>query len=95
MLKAVIDTSVFISGLINSRSSRRIIVALENSLFIPVLSPATLKELLDVLARAKFRQVIDRAIASRLVETLKAHLAQAAIGWTVGPVNRTRRFGLM
>lgn len=72
MLKAAIDTSVLISGLINSRSSRQVLIALENSRFTPVLSPAMLKELLDVLARAKFHQVILRETASSLVETLKA-----------------------
>ena len=72
MLKAVIDTSVLVSGLINSRSSRQIILALENSLFIPVISPAILEELLDVLARAKFHKNFNRETASRLIETIKS-----------------------
>lgn len=72
MLKAVIDTNVFISGLLKSPSCRKIIRALEKWEFILVISPETLTELIGVIARPKFHNVIKREIATRLVETIKA-----------------------
>lgn len=72
MLKAVIDTNVIISGLIRSPSCRKIINAIERAEFIPVTSPEILIELIDVIARPKFHNVIKREIASRVVEAIKA-----------------------
>lgn len=72
MLKAVIDTSVFVSGLIKSPSCRKIIDALEKDKFLLVISPEILSELLDVISRPKFHNVINRETASRLTETIKA-----------------------
>lgn len=72
MLKAVIDTSVFISGLVKSPSCRKIIKALERWEFIPVISPDTLAELIDVITRPKFHNIIKKETAARLIETIKA-----------------------
>jgi len=72
MLKAVIDTSVFVSGLIKSPSCRKIINALEKDKFLLVISPKILSELLDVISRPKFHNIINRETASRLTETIKA-----------------------
>lgn len=71
MLKAVIDTSVFVSGLIKSPFCRKIINALEKGGFLLVISPEILSELLDVISRPKFHNVINRETASRLAETIK------------------------
>lgn len=72
MLKAVIDTNVFISGLIRSPSCRKIIKALERWEFILVISPEILTELMAVIARPKFHTIIRRDTAARLIETIKA-----------------------
>ena len=72
MLKAVIDTNVFISGLIKSHSCRNIIKALEKWEFILVISPDILTELIDVISRPKFRNIIKRDTVVKLIETIKA-----------------------
>lgn len=72
MLKAVIDTNVFISGLVKSPSCRKIIMTLERWEFMLVISPEILAELIGVIARPKFHNIIKREIAARLVETIKA-----------------------
>ena len=71
MLKAVIDTSVFISGLISTNGSpRRIIDAMNNNSFIPVVSADTLKELTEVVIRAKFHTKINKQEATTLIENI-------------------------
>lgn len=72
MLKVVIDTNVFISGLLKSASCRKIIKALERWEFILVISPDIIDELTGVIARPKFHNVIKRGTATRLIETIKA-----------------------
>lgn len=72
MLKAVIDTNVLISGLIKNPSCRKIIKILEKWEFILVVSPAILAEIIDVIARPKFHNIIKRETAARLIETIKA-----------------------
>ena len=70
MLKAVIDTNVLISGLIKSPLCRKIIRELEKSSFIPVVSPAMLDELVDVLSRSKFHNVIKKETAEELLKVI-------------------------
>ena len=72
MLKAVVDTSVFVSGLVKSPACRRIIKALEKSSFILVTSPAILDELIGVIGRPKFHNIINRETALMLIETINA-----------------------
>lgn len=72
MLKAVADTNVFISGLVKSSSCRKIIKALEKWEFILVISPKILDELVGVIARPKFHNIIHRETAARLIEVIKA-----------------------
>jgi len=72
MLKAVVDTSVFISGLIKSPSCRKIINALTSETFILVVSPEILEELSDVLARPKFHGVFHAGTARSLLETIRS-----------------------
>ncbi|MBU3934129.1 MAG: putative toxin-antitoxin system toxin component, PIN family [Candidatus Omnitrophica bacterium] len=71
MLKAVVDTNVFISGLLKSPSCRKIIDCLKKSKFILIISPQILDELIGVIARPKFHNVIVRKTAEKLIETIK------------------------
>jgi hypothetical protein len=71
MLKAVIDTSVFVSGLIKSPACRKILKALEHSKFILVISPETLAELIEVIARPKFHNIIKKDTVAKLIEAVK------------------------
>ncbi len=71
MLKVVIDTNVFISGLIKSPSCRKIIKAFAEAKFNLVISPQTLDELLGVISRPKFHNLITRETAEKLIETIK------------------------
>lgn len=72
MLKVVIDTNVFISGLLKSHSCRKIVNSLKEAKFILVISPQILDELIEVIARPKFHNVITRETAERLIETIKS-----------------------
>ena len=71
MRKAVIDTSVFVSGLIKSPDCRRILKAFEHSEFILVISPDILSELIGVISRPKFHTIISKETAARLIEAIK------------------------
>ena len=48
MLKAVVDTNVLISGLLGSRTNRKIIEAFRNEQFLLVTSPLLIEEFLRV-----------------------------------------------
>lgn len=71
MPRAIIDTNVFISGLIKSVSCRKIIKALGETKFTLVISPQILDELVGVIARPKFHNIILRETAEKLIETIK------------------------
>ena len=71
MLKVVIDTNVFISGLLKSPSCRKIIDCLKETKFTLIVSPQILDELIGVIARPKFHNVIVRETAEKLIETIK------------------------
>lgn len=71
MLKVVIDTNVFISGLIKSPSCRKIIKAFAETKFRLVISPQILDELLGVISRPKFHNLITKETAEKLIETIK------------------------
>ncbi len=73
MLKAVIDTNVFISGLLKSPNNRQIISFLKASKFTLVISHETLDELIGVISRPKFHNVIKRETAEKLIEIIKTH----------------------
>lgn len=53
MLKAVVDTNVLISGLLGSRTNRRIIEAFRNEQFLLVTSPLLIEEFLRVTSRPR------------------------------------------
>ena len=71
MLKVVVDTNVFISGLLKNAACRKIINHLKASKFQLVISPQTLDELIGVMARPKFHAFITQETATRLIETIK------------------------
>jgi len=73
MLRVIIDTNVFISGLLKGRSSRLIIEALQESMFVLIISPETLSELVGVIARPEFHNLITRETAEKLIETIESH----------------------
>lgn len=73
MPRVIIDTNVFISGLIKSPSCRKIIKALSEARFSLVISPQILDELLGVISRPKFHNLITRETAEKLIETIKTH----------------------
>ena len=72
LIKAVIDTNIFISGLIKSPSCREIIRALEQDKFVVVISPEIISELIGVINRPKFKGIINQKVASKIVYALKS-----------------------
>ncbi len=72
MIKAVIDTNVFVSGLIGSGSSSDIIDSLANDEFKLVISYSLLGELLFVLNRPKFRKYFDYRDVKELASLIHA-----------------------
>ena len=72
MLKAVVDTSVFIAGLIKDSTCRRVLKALQESQFTLVVSSETFEEFLEVISRRKFHHIIDHSVASRLVKVIQS-----------------------
>ena len=56
MIKAVIDTNVFISGLIGSGNPQLILNSLGDKKFNLIISQALIDELLDVLTRPRFQK---------------------------------------
>lgn len=71
MLRAVIDTNVFVSGLLKSPTNRQVINALQSSKFTLIISSDILDELIGVIVRPKFHNVIVRGTAEKLVEIIK------------------------
>lgn len=53
MLKAVVDTNVLISGLLGSRTNRKIIEAFRDQRFLLVTAPLLIEEFLRVTSRPK------------------------------------------
>lgn len=71
MLRVVVDTNIFISGLLKSSNNRQLIILLQNSKFTLLISPETLDELINVISRPKFHKVINRIDAEELIEIIK------------------------
>ena len=71
MLKAVVDTNVFISGLLKGSTNRQIISLLQDARFTLIISPETLDELMGVISRPKLHNVIKRVTAEKLIEIIK------------------------
>lgn len=71
MLKAVVDTNVFVSGLLRGPISRLVIEALRDSKFTLIISQAIFDEILEVISRPKFHNVITTEIIREFTELLK------------------------
>ena len=71
MLNAVIDTSVFIRGLLASAANRDIILSLRDGKFNLIISPELFDELLDVVTRSKFRGIFIPEAVYNLIEIVK------------------------
>ena len=72
MLKVVVDTNVFISGLWGGRNSAKIIKALNNNHFLLLISPELIKELSYTLLKPKFHKVITVSRARRFIAFIKS-----------------------
>jgi putative PIN family toxin of toxin-antitoxin system len=71
MLKAVVDTNVFVSGLLKSPKSRRVIQAIRDGQFSLIISPEIFQEIIEVITRPKFHNVITGEIIQELRELIR------------------------
>ncbi len=71
MLNAVVDTSVFVRGLLASPINRKIIHSLKEFKFNLMISDELLNELCDVVTRDKFRHILAAAEIYKLIEIIK------------------------
>ena len=72
MLRVVIDTNVFVSGLLNSPSCRKVIELLKDPEISLIVSPPILNELTGVISRPKFKKIITTENIEKLIETIRA-----------------------
>lgn len=85
MIRAVVDPNVFVSAQISSLGHpARIVRAVDDGLFEPVVSDRLLSELHNVLMRPRFR----RYMTEGEVEDLIANLREKGIGATEGEIER-------
>ena len=71
MLKAVIDTNVWISALIGTGSSKKIKDCLQARLFQAVYAQELFKELVDVLSRPKYATKIQATEVYKLLRLIE------------------------
>ena len=69
-MRVVVDTNIFISGLISPGSSRLILNLLEKNAFCCVMSPVLLKELNKTLHRPKFAKLFKDININELIKTV-------------------------
>ena len=76
MPRVVVDTNVFVSGLLKGVTTRPVILAFRRGLFQLVMSDPLLDELFEVLSREKFRPFFDGSeiIELRLLVEQKAEV---------------------
>lgn len=72
MLSAVIDTSVFVRGLLSSPVNREVVLSLRDSKFNLVISAELFDELLDVVTRPKFRSIFIPEAVNNLLEIIRS-----------------------
>lgn len=72
MARVVIDTNVFISGLLGSRTSRQFIQLVREKKIGIVISPELLNELIQVASQPKFKEVISPPAVKTLSELIKS-----------------------
>ena len=71
MLKAIVDTNVFVKGLLGSPVNSEIIQSLEDSEFDLIISSEIFDELLDVVTRPKFQKVFTLEAIHNLIEIIQ------------------------
>lgn len=72
MARVVIDTNVFISGLLGSQTSRQFIRLIRDKRITPLISPELFNELIQVASRKKFKEVITPLAVKTLSELIKS-----------------------
>ena len=78
MPKAVVDTNVFVSGLLKGGTTLPVLLTFRRGLFRLVMSGPLLDELFEVLSREKFRPFFDRSeiVELRLLIEQKANIVE-------------------
>ena len=71
MLSAVVDTNVFLRGLLGSPSNRAILLSLKDGGFNLIISPELFEELLEVARRTKFHNILIPEAIDNLTEIIK------------------------
>ena len=71
MLRAIIDTNVFVSGLLGSSTCRKIFSAFKEYSFQVIISPILFEELESVVNRPKFHQFINTEEKQELLTFIK------------------------
>ncbi|MCM8826794.1 MAG: putative toxin-antitoxin system toxin component, PIN family [Candidatus Omnitrophica bacterium] len=71
MLKVVIDTGVFIRGIIGKGSSRGVLEEFKKGTFILCISPLIYEEILGTIARAKFKEIISSEKIQEIADLIK------------------------
>lgn len=71
MLKAVIDTNIWLSALIGTGPPRKIKDCLQARLFQVVYAPELFSELVDVLSRPKYAATIQPTEAFKLIQLIE------------------------
>jgi len=71
VLRAVIDTNVFVTALLRGKASRRVYDAFLNGDMVCIVSDELLAELVDVLSRPEFQRSIPDADITELVTALR------------------------
>lgn len=72
MAKAAVDTNVIVSGLLGKGNPRKIWQAFKRGEFTLVLSPLMFEEIVSVLPRPKFRNLIDNRDREEVVLFLES-----------------------
>ena len=75
---AVVDTNVFVSGLLGSRSCRNIFISFRKNRFKLAISPLLFEELVEVIERPKFQALFDR---KEIVDLI--HFTKYKAVWTI------------
>ena len=73
MLRAVVDTNVFISALLKNSSTRPVLTAFQRYEFELIASPEILDEFIGVINRSKFNGLIVKETAQKIIEDIKSH----------------------
>ena len=70
MLKAILDTNIWISGLLLSSLTKPIVDAHAERKFLPIVSPDTIKELNQTLKKPRIRKLIAEDKAAEFLKFL-------------------------